>query len=492
MPLLNELSLTYNSYLWSHGQIGKKKSLMSWYNKIGELTGFINKVATDMTARFHFENYNPRESGRNKIMKSNRFAQEVVLSQTNEETVADALITGEGFGWIGRINDIQLKESIKSTRHYQALTSRMDNTNKELILNGMLIEHKERQQQKQYLNMGFKEREFTDDKYIDEDILSPRKYRCIPSTTMEIVFDRYDILEYKHVVADHEYVVFKPEEIIHYILMKRNGRVNGFTPVSVIIVQLELLRLMWQNMLSIHQNGGTPDYVFVLENQRVNSEEYRRVEQQLKDFKLAENKHGNFLMTGKVAIEMLQQMENMQFKDSGLYITGLIAMQWGIPKSSIPYIIGGTNTSDDTGGNAERGYWEFIHALQTKFADIQNTQFWIPYFGTRIIFENPYLTLNSQKESALQTKLSNIQVTESILNTSGKQIELKTKLKMLDLNDEDITDQVMMLDPMQGNAMNKQENRQNVNSSDSDNGFRNKKKIEQEQIMQRVGKPSGT
>ena len=104
---------------------------------------------------------------------------------------------------------------------------------------------------------------------------------------------------------------------------------------------------------AIHKNGGAPDKIFNLKNLSVSSPAYKRIEDQIAKYRLAENKHGNMLFTGDLAVVDLQQMDEMQFKDLGLYITGLIAMQWGIPRSSIPFIIGGTNTKDDTGGNAE-------------------------------------------------------------------------------------------------------------------------------------------
>jgi hypothetical protein len=130
----------------------------------------------------------------------------------------------------------------------------------------------------------------------------------------------------------------------------------------------------------------------------------------------------------------------MQFADMGLYITGLLALQWGIPRSSIPYIVGGTNTKDDTGGNAERGYWQFIKGVQMTFAEIWNTQLWMPHFGVKIVFENQFPQLDVQEAAAMQSKIQNLQNIDTLLMKDKKMISYEKKLEVLGLTEEDIDD----------------------------------------------------
>ena len=138
--------------------------------------------------------------------------------------------------------------------------------------------------------------------------------------------------------------------------MDYDGKILGFTPVESVIVQLELLRQMWQNQLAVHKNGGGPDKAIVLKNEGPDSLSFERIADQLERYKIAENKHGNWLLTGDIDIIDWNNLNEMEFKDLGLYITGIIAMLWGIPRSAIPFIVGGTNTKSDVGGDSEKAY----------------------------------------------------------------------------------------------------------------------------------------
>lgn len=474
LPILNELSTSLSSYLASQGQISKKKKLMQWCRRTPELNAFLNKVAIDMTAEYHFTPVSPSDSGRNKILKANRFAQEVVLTKVMESQAYDMLGVGDGFGWMGKISDKAVKEKIAD------------------IISKKFLSVPEKKEAADRLFMELKQNEgFADYSGIDEDLLRPRKYRYVPATTIEIVYDKYDILWYNQVVGVNRPEKFMPDEMIHFTLMDRDGKVNGFTSVESVIVQLELLRQMWQNLLSVHKNGGAPDRIFSLENVNVSSQAYKNIEEQLMKYKTVETKHGNMLWTGKLTVQDLQQIDQMQFKDSGLYITGLIAMQWGIARSSIPYIIGGTNTKDDTGGNSERGYWQVIRKFQKTFADTMNTQLWIPYFGVKIVLENPYYQLDIQKESAMQTRLNNLQQVDTLLMRSGKQLTLSTKLREIGISDEDVEELVQIVDPMQGNSMGNVPSKDSVTDSDSKKNVKKSKKDEQTATIASAGTPTG-
>lgn len=477
-PLINEVMTSFSTFLASTNQLRKKKFFMSWFRTQPELTGFVNKVARDVTHKWHFTPFKPDDTNRNKIMRAERFANEIVLLQTMEAQMADMLVTGDGFGWLGKIKQTDLKKKLK-----------------EVLKREIFIESKEKDRMEHMLLAEFKRESMSaDQSFVDEDVLRPRKYRYVASSTMEVVFDQFDVRGYNQIVARQLPIPFTPEEIVHYTLMRRDGKVNGFTPVESLMVQLELLRSMWQNMLSIYKNGGAPDKLFVLENTQINSPQYKRIEEQIQKYKLVENKHGNMLFTGKVTVEDLQQMDQMQFKDSGLYITGLMALQWGIPRSSIPFIIGDTNTKDDTGGNSEKGYWTVIKDFQDTFAQTMNTQLWIPYFGVKIEFENAYINADIQGQTALQLRVNNIMAEDSIWKTKGKQLSTNRVMRMLGRVDKDLIDFKVEDDPIMAsqNTMNQQLSKDEVNDSDDKKNANAKKKDEQTATIASNGKkPSG-
>jgi hypothetical protein len=478
LPMINSIMSNLSGYLNEHGQIGKKRALMSWYKTIPELTGFIEKVAGDSMGRFHFEPVKPSESNRNRIMRANKFAQEVCLGKTMESEAVDELVTGDGFGWIGKIPVEVYKESIR-----KQLSKKYHIESKELAddFYSKMFESKQ-------VNGGFE-----DTTYIDEDILRPRKYRSLASTTVEIQYDNYDVLGYRHVVGVN-FTDFKTDEVVHYNWKSRDGKIEGFSPVESVILQLELLRQMWRNLLSVQVNGGIPDKIITLEDVNPNTEAYKRFKEDFQKYKLVENRHGSLLFTGKVNVQDLQQVDEMQFKESGLYITGLIALQWGIPRSSIPYIVGGTNTKDDTGGNSERGYWEVIRRFQMRKSETMNTQLWIPYFGVKIVFENPYFQLDVQMETAKQLKFNNVKLITDLLRVNKKKLKDESLLRELNMTDEDIEEipeEDLMIGINPKSTMNSQLSQGQVNNSDSKNNKDDKKKQEQDSTIESRGKPTG-
>lgn len=471
LPMINSISNTLSSYLSAVGQTQKKQYLMRWYKTIPELTGMVNKVAKDIVHKYHFEPMNPKESGRNKVMKANRFDLMVGLRGLMFSQAVDALTTGEAYGWLGRVSEEVLRLKIKESLSKH---SNIELKEKVHLFDDVIKEFK--------LVNGFGNVDT-----FDEDLLEPKSYRYIASSSMEVMYDQFDIKKYVQTVGTNQ-IDFSTDEIIRYPFYEIDGKVGGFTPVESIVVQLELLRFMWQNMLSVHKNGGSPDKIFVLENTQPNSPAYKRIEEQLKKYKLVENKHGNMLFTGKVSVEDLNAIDQMQFKDMGLYITGVIALQWGIPRGSIPYILGGTNTKDDTGGSAEKDYWRTVESFQMKFADIMNSQLWVPYFGVRIVFDNTSIQQDVQLETAKQLKLNNVKLIDDLLHGSGKQLQLTPKLRLLGIDDEDIEDFDIENTPqfqMQKFTLNSQLSKSEVNDSDSKKNIKDRKKQEQQNLMDR-------
>lgn len=491
IPMLNSINRSFSNYFSTFGQVRKKRQLMAWCKSTPELVALISKVAKDIVYRWHFETVNPKESGRNKIMAAEKFAQEVVIRQVMLSQVFDALCTGEAFGWIGTIKEERVKKELQKIIRKEIFLSEAE---KKLVGNRVLQE--------------FKIDGLTNFENIDEDVLKPRKYRYMASTTVEVVYDQYDVLHYNQLVAGEEQK-FSADEIIRFTLMSVDGKVNGFTPVESIVVQLELLRQMWQNMLSLHRNGGAPDKLFVLENMKPTDPAYERIEEQLKKYKLVENKHGNMLFTGKVSVQDLQQLDKMQFMDSGLYITGLMAMQWEIPRSSIPYIVGGANTKDDTGGNSEKGYWRNIEYAQKVFEDTMNTQLWIPYFGVKMVFENSFVQQDVQSETALNLKYTNLKSVEELLNKGGLQLSELKRLQVLGLTSEDVEEYELSgseeksMEQAEANSLSEanggegpgnknQLSKSDINDSD-DKKNKNKKKSEEQAVVasSRGMKPTG-
>ena len=410
-PMLNELNINLRSYFNNRSQTGKKKELMKWVKGTLEVKNLVSKVARDMTGPYHFENVNPNESGRNKILKANRFAAEIQYKREKYQQNFDKLATGESFAHLGFINDKQLKDSISKCLGNRPF---MESKETKEIANTIYKELKE--------NQGFANLQG-----IDEDLLSPKKYRTIASSTMEILFDKTNIKGYIQDVGG-EKKKFTMKETIRSTLEDVDGKVNGFTSIESAIVQLELLRFMWQNMMSLHKNGGAPDKVFILEDQ-IASNSYERIKEQLQKYKLVENKHGNMLITGKVSIEDLQQMDNMQFRDMGVYITSLLSKMWNIPDAIGNIGVKDSNSSSDTGGNSEKAYYETVEFYQERDAEIDNLQLWIPYFGVRIVYDKQYVQKDVQELTAKNLLITYVNGLDESAKSNHKRLRFEEDRK---------------------------------------------------------------
>lgn len=471
LPMLNSLHTSYSGYLAQVGQTSKKKKLMAWFRSIPELNALAMKVARDIVSKFHFEPIKPNDSNRNKMLRANKFAMETSLRKIMQAQIIDSLITGEGFGWLGKIKGSDSKEIIQQVAR------------KHLIKNPKLSI-----KEKKEMFDGLKSFDILDTSFIDEEVRRPRKYRYVASSTMEVQHDDIDVYGYVQDVGGKK-VKFSTDEIVHYKLVDYDGRINGFTPVESIVVQLELLRQMWQNQLSLHKNGGVPDHMFIFKNMHPSDPSFEKLKQQIQKYRLVENKHGNMVFTGDVSVESLQQLDKMQFMDQGLYITGLVAMQWQIPRSSIPYIVGGTNTKDDTGGNSERGYWDTVKNMQDIFADTMNSQLWVPYFGVRLVFDNQFVQKDVQEQTMWQLKLNNVQLMDQLLAKSKKKIAEDKLLSLLGLTSEDTEEYEMeMMNPV--STLNNQLS-QDDQKPDNQQNIAKRKKDEQTATMASSGKPTG-
>ncbi len=475
-PMLNVVSDSLSNYFFTQTQTRKKKWLMQWYSSIPELTGMVNKVARDICGDFHFEPINPDEvgkTGRNKIFKANKFCAEIGYKKQKLMQIIDRLVTGESFAWKGKISDKQIKDTITKHLNFRPF-----------------VEQKVKTALSAHIFHELKATEGFGGSGFDEDFLMPRKYRTVASTTMEIVHDTFDVIGFRQIVAG-KHKPFDLKEIIHSTFGQIDGKVSGFTPVESIVVQLELLRFMWQNMLAYERNGGGPDRMFVLKNIRPGDPAYARMKNQLEKYKLVQNKHGDLLFTGDVSVENLEQLDKMQFKDMGLYIMGIMALQWELPKSSLPMVIGGTNTKDDTGGNSERGYWDNIEFSQEMDSETENSQLWIPHFGVKLVYDRKFVQKDIQKETALQLQLGNLITTDSLLATNGVQLNKKKKLRMLGLTEMDLEKKPEEIEVDPKTNLNNQLSKNEVNDSSDKANLRKKKREEEEQSNRSIGDSDG-
>jgi len=465
-PMINSLILPHmGSGLAKNTLVSKKKRLMKWYLTYStELTALVNMVAGDICEASYYEPVNEKDSGRNKILKAEAFAEDINIRQVDVSSVIDILATGEAYGWIGKIDMAKVNALV---------SKRM----------------KERELPVEFKEMYFKAN------FSDEDTV--KSYNYIASSTVENIFNEHEITGFIQKVGQ-ENKPFTRAEVIHYQFLNVDGRPEGFTPIDTLVTQLEFLRFIWANMHSIAKNGGQMDKIYSVEDIDINSPAFKRIEQEFKKYHKMENRHGSILVNGKFNIHDLQALDTMQFKDAGLYITGLIGTHWRIPKSRIGFIVGDANTKDDTGGNAEKAYSQNIEMLQDLYLNLQNKYLWIPYFGVRRKFKKAYKHDELVEVQTKQQRLNNLTFQSNELAKNGKRMKWEYKIRFMNgvnepLSAEDLEDipKEEMFPEDNGMFRQNMSSNDDLKKSDSDKNKGAMKRNEKLSSQRNTGSPSG-
>jgi len=458
--------------IFGSGNTHVKKFLIDLYKTQPELNAVINSVCTDIAGKYHFVPVKEGESGRNKIQNAEKFSEDNQLGIVLLNQAIDWQMTGEGYSWMKSPSNEQIKEVLDNImqRRYGLKSLKAKEASDIAFLK--LIENK-----------GM---------YADEDLMRPRMLRYVASSSMDIHFTDTDIDYYVQRIGSKPDNRYELNEIIRITDLMVDGKPYGFSPTSTLVPLLELLKFMWKNQRALQQNGGVMDKIFAFEDLKVESPTFKRMLETIQSYKPIEDKHGNMVMTGKLTVHDLNAMDGMQYKEVGLYILSVIAMHWRLPRSMLPFILGGTNAKSDIGGEAEKGYWTNIERKQDRLAQIYNTQLFIPRFGVKLVFNKEYKQDDLQENTALQLKLGNIEMTNRLLQNHKMKLNLNSTLNRLGIKEDEL-EEVTEDEIMQNTGMLRQgmPNQQQAMSSDAKNNYSDQKRTEQMKRNESRGTPSG-
>ena len=366
LPLLNSLFLERFSQLNPNSNDNTFKTFFKWARRSPQLMGFLGIIATDMISdEIEFTPID-KSSGRNRVLKAKAFWELNRGMDVAEETIYDLLLAGIGYNWLGKIDDVQLKEFCQ------------------LAVRETMPELKA------------EELEFKADRMIqiikkDSPEKMAKKLRHIAASTVSIHTNEYEVLKYIQRVGVNT-KTFSPDEVLVFKLMPLDGKVYPFPPMEAILSEIYLLWLITQNYVSFFENGGKPDNVFILPKELAGSKNHKYLIDTLTKYKKIQNKHGNLVFTGDLTIEKLMEIEHqMENKDLGLYLTSVLAMMYGVPVNRIPFLVGKAAAGGDSGGLADTGYWRKISVWQSKLEITYNRDLWVPYFGVEMKFRRGYL-----------------------------------------------------------------------------------------------------
>ena len=385
LPLLNSLFIERFSEFNPYSKDNTFKTFMKWARRSPALIGFLNILSSDILSdRVDFEPIDDK-SGRNRKKQAEQFWLKNDGNLVLEESLYDLFINGIGYNWLGVIDDLQLKEFCDK-------------------VSGSIYGNKEVKEKSVTMFNSIKR---------NKPELIAKKLRHIAASTVSIHTNEYEPVQYIQRVGVN-IKRFNPEEIIEFRLMPFDGEIYPYPPMESILAEIYLLWMISQNYISLFENGGEPDNVFILPKEIAGSKNHSYLIETLKKYKKIQNKHGNLVFTGDLTVQKLYDLEaKMQYKDLGLYLVGILAMVYGIPAGRIPFLIGKSANSGDSGGLADSGYWRKISVWQSKIETAYNKKLWIPHFGVTMRFRRGYLqdevreTQNDvQKTSVVEQRVS--------------------------------------------------------------------------------------
>ena len=402
------------------------------YRQTPELVAVTNLIATDILGdRPDFVDKNGKSLGRNKYYRAKRFWRSQRVKESLKAIVFDMLVTGDGYGWIGKLGKNEREDMAKEMANRFGL---------------------------QY-GWRLKEKVEFIRKSIDEDLKKPKTFDYVASSTVQIKADEYDVMNYVQ-NANGITNIFNTKEIIHFRWQTMDGKIEGFSPVESLFKEIFMLWASKSNMRAFFENGGSPGKLFTMEDTQPGTDAYDRFAEQLMASKDVMNRHKNWLGTGKINVQDLDaQIKDMEYKELMLYITSVVAFSFNIPVSRIPFLIGSAASGGDSGGMAEQGYWNMVSERQDMIEDLMNIQVF-DALGFNIKLPRKYKQDTIREAQASNMNQDTITKMQTIYREVGKKIKLEKLNEFVSGGDFRITEEDLedipkeeMMGPMEKTGM---------------------------------------
>ncbi len=391
IPRFNEIGF-FPSDAWTNTQPFSYVALIKLITKTPEAIGIISAIVTDILSDgYTFEGPKSKVAPAEKFLSENRFKTEF------KSCLLDWLMMGNSALWKGKISKGQSKE------FYEKLSN----------IEGIEIKETELKE------------------IIDEEANKTKSLKCAPWSTMNIEMNEQKtmVTGYHQIVAGEKTTQFTPDEIIHGKFMQFDGRVYGFSPMEASINVLTTLSLIKDVNGNFFQNGGVPDWMFILAKEMAGSPQVKKLEQTLRKYKSSRLKHGNLVFTGEVNPVQMNKIgeKDMDFRMLSIYYTGILALAFNMPLARVAAILGMEAKQSASGTDlSEAGYWRSISASQDYWEDLLNQQLFVPEFGVKIKFNRGYL--NDQIKEA-QRDVQMFQVIDQLIQREAVTKEY-AKLKL--------------------------------------------------------------
>lgn len=307
------------------------------------------------------------KGGRNNKLKVEKFLMKNYAKEQISSMLFDTMVTGDGYLYLQKLSKAEVK-------------GRIFNMLEKPEIKGLLNDEIKTE-------MGENIFRAIED---DEDIFTARSFVNVASSTMKAQFDKNgDVHKWIQKVGVRVQT-FQPEEIIHFRLLRLDGKFYGFSPMASILKEMDILANVKDYARYYFEKGGVPNFLFTLKNETPNSENFKQFKKTLQLFASLANKYKSIVVTGEVDAKELNKMgKDMEFRDLAKYLTQILIMTWGVPTARLSDIGFGDKMSKGS-VISEQGYYRKISHMQDLVEDLINMELLSP-FKVTMKFKKTYL-----------------------------------------------------------------------------------------------------
>ena len=337
-----------------------------------ELIGVLTAITEDIVSDGWDLIAGGRAGGRNNKKRAEKFLQDNHAKEVFYSWVFDTLVTGDGYLYKNQLTTEKVKSF--SRKVHQRLQE----------------DHKESPTEIKSLVAQYSpDMIYEEVKAIDEDLFTPRKFIDVPSSTMKIKYKSVggDVKKYIQKVNNLT-AFYSPEEIIHFRLMRLDGKVYGYTPNRACLTLADILKDIRQYAANYFIRGGVPNWMFILKNESPKSNNYKLFQQALRQYSGTTYRYKSMVVTGDVEVQAVNQMgKDMEFKELARFLIQEIAMVWGLPASRLSDML--IQSGSKGAVTSSEGYYRKINYYQSILEDLIN-DFLLKEFNVTLKFHKTY------------------------------------------------------------------------------------------------------
>ena len=315
------------------------------------------------------------QGGRNNRLKAEKFLMMNFAKEQIASLLYDTMVTGDGYLFVQGLQKNEVKSlidrAVENTMEKSEIKSRIADEFKSEIKH----------------EVGEKLMNSIEE---DEDIFAPRNMISVPSSTMRAQFDESgNLLQWVQKVG-MRIRNYTAEEILHFRLLRLDGKFYGFTSLAAILKEMDILANVKDFARYYFEKGGVPNFMFILKNEAPNSVNTKNFQKSLQLFSSLANKYKSLVVTGEVDVKELNRFsKDMEFRELAKYLTQVIIMTYGVPVSRLSDVGLGDRVQARGSTISTEGYYRKISHIQDMLEDFLN-MFILSKFKVTMKFNKTY------------------------------------------------------------------------------------------------------